>query len=81
MAAGTRALKLVPKARQREYDWLTLVVDAATLDIRGLQTIDAQGGKSSFSFTNLKENVGLADKEFAFKIPRGVDVVTAPARQ
>jgi outer membrane lipoprotein carrier protein len=80
MGAGTRALKLVPKARQRDYDWLTLVVDAATLDIRGLQTIDAQGGKSTFSFTNLKENVGVADKEFAFKIPRGVDVVTAPAR-
>jgi outer membrane lipoprotein-sorting protein len=80
MAPGTLALKLVPKARQRDYDWLTLVVDQATLDIRGLQTIDAQGGKSSFSFTNLKENVGVTDKEFAFKIPRGVDVVTAPAR-
>jgi outer membrane lipoprotein-sorting protein len=70
----------VPKARQRDYDWLTLVVDPASLDIRGLQTIDAQGGKSSFSFANLKENVGIADKEFAFKIPRGVDVVSAPAR-
>jgi outer membrane lipoprotein carrier protein len=77
---GTRALKLVPKARQRDYDWLTLVVDPASLAIRGLQTTDAQGGQSTFSFTNLKENVGLADKEFAFKIPRGVDVVTAPAR-
>ena len=52
------------------------MVDPATLAIRGLVTVDAQGGKSSFSFTNLKENVGLADKEFAFKIPRGVDVVT-----
>ena len=28
------------------------------LAIRGLVTVDAQGGKSSFSFTNLKENVG-----------------------
>ena len=74
--AGSRALKLVPKTRQPDYDWLVLVVDPATLAIRGLVTIDAQGGKSSFSFTNLKENVGLADKEFAFKIPRGVDVVT-----
>ena len=77
---GTRALKLVPKTRQRDYDWLTLVVDPGTLAIRGLQTTDAQGGTSSFSFTNLKENVGLTDKEFAFKIPRGVDVVTQPAR-
>jgi outer membrane lipoprotein carrier protein len=80
MPAGSRALKLVPKAKQRDYDWLMLVLDPASLAIRGLQTVDAQGGKSSFSFTNLKENVGLADKEFAFKIPRGVDVVTAPSR-
>lgn len=79
MPAGSRTLKLVPKARQRDYDWLMLVVDPASLGIRGLVTIDAQGGKSSFSFTNLKENVGLADKEFAFKIPRGVDVISAPS--
>src|SRR6266550_2241652 len=74
--AGSRALKLVPKTRQRDYDWLTLVVDPATLSIRGLVTVDGQGGTSTFSFTNMKENVGLSDKEFAFKIPRGVDVVT-----
>jgi outer membrane lipoprotein-sorting protein len=37
---------------------------------------DAQGGTSSFTFTNLKENVGLPDKTFEFQIPRGVDVVT-----
>jgi outer membrane lipoprotein carrier protein len=80
MPTGSRALKLVPKSRQRDYDWLVLVLDPGTLSIRGLLTVDEQGGKSSFFFTNLKENVGLADKEFAFKIPRGVDVVTAPSR-
>jgi len=78
--AGSRALKLVPKARQRDYDWLVLVLDPVALTIRGLVTIDGQDGKSSFSFTNMKENVGLSDKEFAFKIPRGVDVITAPSR-
>ena len=80
MPPGSKALKLVPKATQRDYDWLVLVVDPASLDIRGLVTVDAQGGKSSFSFTNLKQNVGLADKDFAFKIPRGVDVVSASPR-
>jgi outer membrane lipoprotein carrier protein len=80
MAPGSRALKLVPKTQQRDYDWLVLVVDPATLVIRGLVTVDAQGGKSTFSFNNLKENVGLADKDFAFKIPRGVDVVSAGSR-
>ena len=74
---GSQGLKLVPKARQREYDWLTLVVDPVSLAIRGLVTVDAQGGTSRFSFTNLKENVGMADKAFEFKMPRGVEVVHA----
>jgi outer membrane lipoprotein carrier protein len=79
--AGITALKLVPTSRQRDYDWLMLEVVPQTLELRGLVTVDGQGGQSSFSFTNLKENVGLADKEFAFKMPRGVDVVTdSPAR-
>lgn len=80
MPADSLALKLVPKSPQRDYDWLVLVVDPATLDFRGLVTVDAQGGTSTFSFTNLKINTNPADKEFAFKIPRGVDVVSATSR-
>ena len=80
LPAGSRALKLVPKSKQPDYDWLVLAVDPATLAIRGLVTVDAQGGTSTFAFTNLKENVGLADNQFTFKIPRGVDVVTNPSR-
>jgi outer membrane lipoprotein carrier protein len=75
-APGSRALKLVPKTAQPDYDWLVVVVDAATLGLRGLVYADPQGGTSTFSFTNLKENAGLTDKEFEFKLPRGVDVVT-----
>lgn len=75
-AQGTRALKLVPRSPQPDYDWLVLLVDPASLTLRGMVTADAQGGTSVFSFSNLKENVGLADNEFAFKMPRGVDVVT-----
>jgi outer membrane lipoprotein carrier protein len=78
--AGARAVKLVPKSRQPDYDWLVLVTDPATYQIRGLVTIDAQGGTSTFSFTNLKENAGLPDKLFAFTIPRGVDVVSTAGR-
>src|SRR5262249_48598285 len=78
---GTTALKLIPKSAQREYDWLIVEVDERSLELRGLVTVDAQGGQSSFLFTNLKENAGLADKDFTFKIPRGVDVVTdGPSR-
>src|SRR5206468_8122189 len=60
MPEGARALKFIPKTRQRDYDWLILVVDPSTLGIRGLVTVDAQAGKSTFVFANLKENVGIA---------------------
>jgi outer membrane lipoprotein carrier protein len=73
---GTSALKLVPKAPQRDYDWLILELEPESLQIRGLVTTDAQGGQSTFSFTNVKENVKMADNEFTFRIPRGVDVVS-----
>jgi outer membrane lipoprotein carrier protein len=78
--AATYALKLVPHERQAEYDWLILVVDRQTLAIRRLVTVDAQGGRSTFTFSKMKENVGLADKQFLFKIPRGVDVITDAGR-
>ncbi len=73
---GTIALKLVPRTPQPDYDWLVLLLEPGSLMLRGLMTADSQGGTSTFSFTNLKENVGLADKEFAFSMPRGVDVIT-----
>jgi outer membrane lipoprotein carrier protein len=75
LPAGSRVLKLVPNVKQPDYDWLVLAVDPSSLAIRGLMTVDAQGGTSTFAFSNLKENAGLADNQFAFKIPRGVDIV------
>lgn len=81
LPSGSESLKLVPNSRQPDYDWLIVAVEPKSLAIVGLVTVDAQGGKSSFSFTNLKENAGLADKDFTFRIPRGVDVVTDSSRR
>jgi outer membrane lipoprotein carrier protein len=75
--ADAWGLRLDPKQKQRDYDWLELVVDRATLQIRALTTADQQGGRSSFQFSNYRENTGLADKAFEFKIPRGADVITS----
>jgi len=77
--AGTAALKLTPRRRQPEYEYLIVALDPATLQIRGLVTRDTQGGDSTLTFTNLKENQGISDKVFAFRIPRGVDVVNNAA--
>jgi outer membrane lipoprotein carrier protein len=74
--AGTWVLQLTPKTPQPDYEWLALVIDPDTLKLRMLVAHDAQGGTSSFTFTNLKENVGVPDKIFSFRIPRGADVIT-----
>ena len=75
-AAGMTSLKLTPRRSEPEYEYLVVAVDPATLQIRALTTRDRQGGDSTLTFTNLKENQGISDKEFAFRVPRGVDVIT-----
>ena len=74
--AGSVALKLTPRKSEPEYEYLIVAVDPATLQIRALTTRDRQGGESTLRFENLKENKGISDKDFAFRIPRGVDVIT-----
>jgi outer membrane lipoprotein carrier protein len=73
-ADDSYALRLQPRLPERDYDWLQIVVDRRTLQIRALSAADSQGGRSTFQFSNYKENVGLTDKTFEFKIPRGADV-------
>ncbi len=70
------AVKLTPRRKEPEYEYLIVTVDPATLQIRALTTRDRQGGESTIRFENLKENKGISDKDFAFRIPRGVDVIT-----
>lgn len=75
-STGARALRLRPVRPEPEYDALTLVVDGTTFAMRQLIVVDGQGGTSTFSFTNLRENVGVAESRFVFSMPKGVDVVT-----
>jgi outer membrane lipoprotein carrier protein len=75
-APGLTMLKLLPKRSDPDVQSLILGVDATTYQIRLLVATDHQGGTSTFTFSNLKENRGISDKIFEFRIPRGVDVVT-----
>ena len=42
----------------------------------GVSVFDAQGNHSRFLFEAIRENVGLPDKLFRFRIPAGVEVVS-----
>ena len=74
-AAGFLSLRLVPNVDDPEYEWFALAVDPQSLQIRMLVAADRQGGRSVFSFTNVKENRRLPDNTFRFRVPRGVDVI------
>jgi outer membrane lipoprotein carrier protein len=79
-AAGLVTIKLVPKKPSADYESIGIGIDPKTLQIQFLTAVDTQGGRSSFVFTNLKENRGLSDKDFEFRIPRGVEVLSNGGR-
>ena len=78
--AGTVALKLVPRRAEPEYEFLVVSFEPVSMRIRALMTRDHQGGESTLTFTNIKENRGLPDRDFVFKVPSGVKVVTSAER-
>ncbi len=75
-AAGLVGLKLVAKRPDPDFEWLAVAVDPTTYQIRHLVALDRQGGRSTFAFSNLKENQRPPDTLFAFRVPKGVDVIT-----
>jgi outer membrane lipoprotein-sorting protein len=46
------------------------------MQIRSLTAADQQGVRSTFQLSNYRENTGLPDSVFTFRIPRGVDVIS-----
>ena len=71
--AGEWHLLLTPKGKQADFKTLTLILDRASLALRGFTTVDDQG-TSTIRLTNLKENTGVKDDVFAFTFPKGVPI-------
>lgn len=70
---GEWHLRLVPKTPQADFNTLTLIVDRATLVLRGFVTVDDQG-TNTIRFKNLKENTGIKDDAFYFQFPPGTEI-------
>jgi len=74
-SAGDWRVLLTPLTPQSEFTHLTLGVEPRTYKLIMMETVDADGGISTFRFENLRENVALADRDFLFTPPKGVDVI------
>ena len=70
------SLDLAPVRDDADYVRLGLDVDRASLSFTRLRATDFQGAVSTFTFTNMQENVSMPDTLFAFEAPAGVDVIT-----
>ncbi|MBJ83600.1 MAG: hypothetical protein CL462_11935 [Acidimicrobiaceae bacterium] len=68
-------LRLTPTRTERDFEYLTLVLDGRSLAIVRLVAHDLEGGISTFTFSNLQENQNLSDTPFRFEIPSGTDVI------
>jgi outer membrane lipoprotein carrier protein len=64
----------VPKGMAQRVKLLALEVDAAGA-IQSMQLEELDGAVTSFSFTEMKENVAISPKDFVFVAPVGVGVV------
>ena len=69
-------VELIPRVADADYETLTLAIDTVDLAIRRMSAVDLQGGVSTYIFSNLQQNQGIADRFFEFDAPRGVEVVT-----
>jgi outer membrane lipoprotein carrier protein len=77
---GRYVLTLVPKIQRSSLTKLLLFVSNSTFDILQSVTYNAVGDTSSIRFSGFKFNQGLDLSLFAFKVPRGADVIQMGAQ-
>jgi chaperone LolA len=75
---GVLYLALRPRRAEGELGRLRLTVDARTYDIVGAEVNDPVGNVTRLRFSDLRRNTDLADAQFRFDVPPGVDVIEAP---
>lgn len=74
-------LMLVPRRDSASVGKLRLTVARDSGEIRGAEIRDPLGNVSRLRFEHIQRNVGLKDDQFAFQVPPGVDVISAPIGQ
>jgi outer membrane lipoprotein carrier protein len=79
VSSDTYTLSGTPKGMQQSIHSIALTVDVAG-QIHGMRIDQTDGSSTSFTFTNLHENIPTTDADFTFTPPPGVTVIdgTAP---
>lgn len=73
-SAVRNALELTPRKKDAAMKKLGLACDDDGR-ITGMIIYDRSGNTSSIAFSNVKENTGLEDPQFRFKVPKGTEII------
>jgi outer membrane lipoprotein carrier protein len=72
---GTLLLRLEPRNPEPDYSYIVLELDMTTYDVRRIIIRERTGNTSEFLLTNMATNLKVDDKQFHFKMPKGVEVI------
>jgi len=75
---GSLLVELIPRKSEGDYKSLHLLVDRKTFAVKASTVVDPVGNTNHLVFSGVKINTGLPDEGFAFKVPKGVRVITEP---
>lgn len=64
----------VPKRLKERIERVKLTINSRN-QIERIEISEVDGTRTDFAFSNIEENVALADSEFKFRAPQGVEVV------
>ncbi len=73
--SGTPRYIMGPKESEQRVQQIAITAIAVTGEIVGLKLTEIDGATTEFRFSNLQENLPVADSEFRFIAPAGVTVV------
>ena len=68
-------IRLTPRKNESEYSFLVLELDRSNYEIHGIIMREPSGNTSRFEFTDILINVKVNNKDFQFKVPKGVEEV------
>jgi outer membrane lipoprotein carrier protein len=72
---GGIVLRLRPRLSQPEYAFLVLECGRKDYDLRRIIIRELSGNTSEFDLSNLETGIRVDNRQFQFKIPKGVEVV------
>lgn len=69
-------VRLTPKQPQSGYSRLILEIDPSSDLIYRLIVIEPIGNRNEYVMKNFRENVQISDRQFSFKLPKDVEVMS-----